>query len=217
MEEKLESCEIIKKQCMYCSFWDEKDACRYARNGDSSPVENCEIIEENFIPIKEAENFKVYLASGWFTREQSHTMSKLNQFLRICGFDVHAPYYDGVVLDKTNDDDDLRIKAFERNLYEIEQCNVLVAVIDNFEPGTIFEMGEFFGFLRGIWLAGLSAEGRQGMIAYSDVAGRSLNVMLQQASWGFANGTLQLYRQLNNFVKGKPANNFVSFNKGDVF
>lgn len=217
MEEELESREIINEQCIYCNFWSEESECRYARNGDHAPVENCEIIEENFIPIRGAENFKIYLASGWFSQEQSRTMSKLNQFLRICGLDVHAPYYDGVVLNKSNDNESLRIKAFERNLYEIEQSNILVVVVDDFEPGTMFEMGEFFGFLRGISLAGLSAEGRRGIIAYSDVAGRGLNLMLQQASWGFANGTLQLYKQLNNFVKGEGTNNFVSFDKGDVF
>lgn len=146
---------------------------------------------------------KIYLASGWFNPEQKELMDKVRSVLINMGFDVFAPFYDGIVLTKENDSPEMRKKVFDIDIGSIDSCNLVVAIIDDFDPGTIFEMG-------------YAHKGNIPILAYSDVSGRGLNVMLQMAVWGFANGEDQLIKQLEKFKLGEQSHNFLKWVKGDV-
>ena len=135
----------------------------------------------------------VYLASGWFTPMQKEVMDKVrNVLLEFSSFNVFAPFYEGVVLDKSNDSQKKRAEVFKVNTDAIIECDLMVAVIDDFDPGTIFEMGVAWGIGDCMWPA---------IVAYSDVPGRGLNVMLAQACVGFANGADMLREKLKRLEK----------------
>jgi len=179
------------------------------------------------------ERINCYLASGWFNPQQKTAMDKVRSIiLSYPEFDLFAPFYDGIVLDKSNDSPEMRRKVFDLDVGSIVldrgsfcRRKLTVAIIDDFEPGTIMEMGAsaILGWLgdRGYWITeksdylGSSFLTLPKVIAYSDVSGRGLNVMLQMAVWGFANGEQQLREQLERFIIRRGAANFLEFARGD--
>lgn len=154
---------------------------------------------------------KTYLASGWFNPTQKETMDKVRNLLIDMGFEVYAPYYDGIQLSK--DDSPInRLKVFQENIKSITLAKLMIACIDNFEPGTIWE----FGFAYGVsvsWFPEID------IIAYTDVPGRGLNVMLQQATCqkkGFAAGLEQLKDQLTRYKNSQELADYYPFVKGKI-
>ena len=174
---------------------------------------------------KKLSKTSVYLAAPWFTSRQKEVMDKVrNVLLEVGNIEIYSPFYDGVVLNKDNDSPELRRQVYDANIDSIVGKDLVCAIIDDFDPGTLFEMG----FAAGLkWIAEKEARMAKNIhdhlypeypetIAYSDVAGRRLNVMLRQAVWGFANGLDQLREQLRRFRGGEPPANYYLFAKGDV-
>lgn len=153
----------------------------------------------------------VYLASGWFSEEQKRKMDEVRNLLLDMNFEVFAPFYDGVVLDSKNDSLENRKSIFESNVTCIKNFDLVVAIIDEYDPGTVFEIGyakcsyDIGGIL-----------GKPKIISYSDIPGRTLNVMLAQSCWGFANGIEQLKEQLARFRIGIEPKDFLVFEKGNI-
>jgi len=182
----------------------------------------------------------VYLAAPWFTPRQKEIMTKVrNVLLEVENIEIYAPFYDGVVLNKDNDSPEVRQQVYDANIDSIVGKDLVCAIIDDFDPGTLFEMGFSAGLRWDVeeqaamwrdihqylldrkrpmtipWTDATNLEYPK-IIAYSDVAGRGLNVMLRQAVWGFANGLGQLREQLIRFKGGEPPANYYIFEKGDV-
>ena len=139
---------------------------------------------------------KIYLASGWFTTEQKQKMDKVRNFLLKQEYQVFTPFYDGIVLEKDASQEE-RKKVFDIDIGMIRHVDLVVAIIDDFEPGTIFEMGYAKGY-EDAWdlIATIRPPIRAKILAYSDVSGRGLNVMLAEACIGFANGLRELGEKL---------------------
>ena len=152
----------------------------------------------------------IYLASYWGNAEQMRTMCTLRNILFGMGHDVFAPYFDAGVLTKENDSSEKRKEIYLKNIEAIQRSDLVVAVIDDFDPGVIFEFGYAVGW------AGANCAGAPKILAYSDVPGRGLNVMLRIPAWGFANGIDQLRYQIYRFSHGMGSYDFVEFEKGDV-
>ena len=157
-----------------------------------------------------------YLASPWFNSQQMKVMNKVRDIiLKYEDIKLFAPYYDGIVLDKNNDSPEMRQKVFDIDIGTIAYSDLVVTIIDDFDPGSIFEMGA-----AGIicWMQDkemIRVKNIPRIIAYSDVSGRGLNVMLQQSVWGFANGETELKNQLDLFVRGEKAIDYLGFVHGD--
>lgn len=165
-----------------------------------------------------------YLASGWFSPQQKTTMDKVrNIILDFKEIKLFSPFYDGIVLDKNNDSPEKRKEVFDIDIGTIAFSDLVVVVIDDFEPGTIFEMGAaaiigwmFDKSMMSEFLTGTAKlRNIPRVLAYSDVSGRGLNVMLQQSVWGFANGEKELRDQLNRFICGERAFDYLGFTHGD--
>jgi nucleoside 2-deoxyribosyltransferase len=161
-----------------------------------------------------------YLASPWFNSQQMRVMNKVRDIiLKYEDIKLFAPYYDGIVLDKKNDSIEMRQKVFDIDIGAIAYSDLVVTIIDDFDPGSIFEMGAAgiicWMFDKGLIEYDIHTRNIPRIIAYSDVSGRGLNVMLQQSIWGFANGEIELRDQLGRFVTGVKAFDYLGFVHGD--
>jgi len=172
----------------------------------------------DYVPIENASEYSVYLAGGWFNSIQMDRMTKMYQFLIDCGFEVHSPFYTGIVVTKDNDSPGVRDEAFWWNVDKVIESDIIVAMIDDYDAGTMIEMGMRFGVEQGVAMA-ITEDGylpAPHIISYSDVTGRGLNLMLQRISWAFANGFDELYAQLSRNVKGDFPLDTLPYEKGDV-
>lgn len=159
---------------------------------------------------------KAYLASPWFTDQQMKAMNKVRDIvLTYEDIKLFSPYYEGIVLDKKNDSLEMRQKVFDIDIGTIAYSDLVITIIDDFDPGSIFEMGAA-GIICWMQDKGMIRNKNiPRIIAYSDVSGRGLNVMLQQSIWGFANGEIELRDQLGRFVTGVEASDYLGFVHGD--
>jgi len=116
--------------------------------------------------------YAIYLAGPWFSKEQENVeeeISNLAEELEVPAFrpkaELNCPPDASV---------ELRKRAFYGNTDGILQSRYVLARIDDYDPGTVWEMGFAYGHEIPV-------------IAYS-VAGHGLNLMLAQSCVGFLNG-----------------------------
>ena len=118
--------------------------------------------------------YDVYLAAPFFNDKQRN----LCQFIESMeGTDllVYSPRRDGGMLEPDSTIYN-RNRIFKSNTAAINASRWILVVIDDFDPGVLWEMG--YAHAQGI-----------PTLAYSDVPGRGLNVMLAGSSeLGFVNG-----------------------------
>lgn len=130
----------------------------------------------------------VYLAAGFFNDDQRAVCTAIENMAEEAGVPLYSPRHDGGVLvpDATEEE---REFIFRSNVVAIEVADWVLAVIDDFDPGVIWEMG--------------LAYGKSPTLAFSNVPGRGLNVMLAgSANLGFINGLSELGSLFNNFRAG---------------
>ena len=89
------------------------------------------------------EKGKVYFASPWFTPEQEEREERLKAKLRSLGFDVHSPKETAVC--GAISDPETREEIFRGNIDAIEACDILFAITDGKDMGTIWEAGYAYG------------------------------------------------------------------------
>lgn len=133
---------------------------------------------------------RVYLASGWFNETQKTIMEEIYRVLVKLKdenlVEVFAPFYNGIVL-KPTDSRERWETVFKLDVDMIQLSNLMIANIEGFEPGTIFETG--IAYAKNV-----------PVIAYSSVKGRGLNLMLAQSCMGFANSPIELEHYLRTFI-----------------
>ncbi len=87
---------------------------------------------------------KVYFASPWFTLEQEEREERLKARLRSMGFNVWSPKEEAVV--GAISSQETRQKVFEGNCRAIESSDIVFAVTDGKDMGTIWEAGYAYGY-----------------------------------------------------------------------
>lgn len=90
----------------------------------------------------------VYLAGPFFDEDQVATIKKLETLIESLGFEVYSPSRDGKKLDSTTDTPELRAEVFKDNVDHLSTADVMVAVIDDKDTGTVWEMGCRYGRWR---------------------------------------------------------------------
>ncbi|MFC6180831.1 nucleoside 2-deoxyribosyltransferase [Lactiplantibacillus daowaiensis] len=89
-------------------------------------------------------NPTVYLAGPWFTAGQPERLAKIEQLMDDLKMTYYSPRLDGI--DLTPDaTDDVRNAVFKDNVDHLKQAKLVVAVIDGFDTGTIWETGTAYG------------------------------------------------------------------------
>jgi len=96
-------------------------------------------------------NIKVYIAAPFFTEQQLIFVKEIENTLDKYGVKYFSPRLHGVIQDMPVDTSrEQKMKAiFDMNIENIDLCNLMVAVIDDRDVGTMFEMGYVYGTSMG--------------------------------------------------------------------
>lgn len=89
--------------------------------------------------MNDIKNMKVYFASPWFNPDQAEREDRVKNKLRELGFNVWSPK-DNCVCSPIADEE-MRKKVFGDNVYNIETCDIIFAITDGKDMGTIWEAG----------------------------------------------------------------------------
>lgn len=123
------------------------------------------------------EDNKVYFASPWFTPEQEEREERLKAKLRSLGFDVHSPKETAVC--GAISAPETRKAIFDGNICAIEDADIVFAVTDGKDMGTIWEAGYAYGYNERQRLAGYKPIK---IVYYCETLGNGLfNLMLAQS------------------------------------
>ena len=143
---------------------------------------------------------KLYLAGPFFTPQQRHTAELVEQACAHANLDAFSPRLRCFC--PPNATHAQRRMTFDMNVTAIEKCDLVLACIDDFDAGTMWEMGYAYALGKPIY-------------AYSMVPGRGLNLMLAQSSAGFLNGMEQMTKFLgeNGMVDFEAA---TKIHKGEI-
>lgn len=119
----------------------------------------------------------IYLAGPFFNPEQTKVIDEIKGLCDSLELKYYSPKDEFRF--RKEDPPEKAKECFDSNLVAMDKTDLMIAVIDGFDAGTVFEMGYF------------CAKGKR-IVAYSNVKGRKLNLMLSQSCIGFANGILEL-------------------------
>jgi len=88
----------------------------------------------------------IYLASPFFNEEQLNMVKRIEKALDQAEIEYFSPRSEGVLIEMTPEEKELRMKAiFQSNIDHIWDASLVVAVIDNYDTGTVWEMGYAYG------------------------------------------------------------------------
>lgn len=146
---------------------------------------------------------KVYAAGPFFNERQLNTIRKVESVLTsFDNIDIYRPRDGAASARKLNKDigagkdpDPVtRQQVFRDNIDNIDDSDLLVAVIDDRDIGTIFEMG--YACKAGIPI-----------ITYTDL-GYGMNLMLAESTLAHCKGQEQLYDAIKMFIDAVPRKEF---------
>ena len=88
---------------------------------------------------------KIYLAGPFFNDKQLETIESIEAELDKYGFDYFSPRKGGGVLSHLSPEDRTKEskRIYDSNVSEMINANVLLAVVDDRDTGTVYEMGYF--------------------------------------------------------------------------
>jgi nucleoside 2-deoxyribosyltransferase len=147
---------------------------------------------------------RVYLAGPFFTAAELDTILQIEMLLTRLGIDHFSPRRDQPQFKPTAPMAEKRAMAkriFNTNIDQLGACEKVLACIDDFDPGTIFEIGVAWG---------LGVEGISPTIIAFTTQGHGLNLMLSEACDGFLSGL----DQIEEYFKGNTR--IAQAWKGDV-
>ena len=141
---------------------------------------------------------KVYIAAPFFSEEQIKTVEMIERELDKADIDFFSPRSEGTLIDMTEEE---RNQAFSNiyksNIVNMDQCNAMIAVIDDRDLGVAYEMG-WFKF--------------KPMFSFSNNA-YQINVMLRQAILTHNTDVSDLIFNIKEYYDGKRVTRFEELTK----
>lgn len=131
----------------------------------------------------------VYFAAGFFNDEQRTVCKNMERLLKQRGFTFFSPRKE--LLIKPGDPPEKLAQAFTGNLTAIDRSSIVLARIDRWDAGTIWEMGYAY--------AAKAECGSPSIVAFTTEPRQRLNLMLAQSCDGF----LQGWKQIREFLVGR--------------
>ena len=136
-----------------------------------------------------------YLAAPFFVPAQRNLCNWFENVFNRFSLPLYSPRRDGFVLEPSATNEE-RDEIFRSNTVAIDTANWMLAIVDDFDPGVIWEMG--YAFAKGV-----------PTLCYTDVKDRGLNVMLAgSASLGFIDTRPRMRDLLSRMDSPGPANPF---------
>ena len=138
---------------------------------------------------------QVYLAAPFFTQDQIDTVSYLERVIRAdVDYSLYSPRDDGVLKDMGPAERKASLRrTFEKNCREILRSDLMIAVIDSKDTGTVWEMG-FARAFRHVKI-----------VTYTSSMLQKINVMLRQAVDGHVTGPDNFKRFVRHYAFGDDA------------
>ena len=82
----------------------------------------------------------IYLAGPFFNEEQLNFIKALENALK--DYDVFSPRSEGTLINMSQEEKEKALnKIFKSNVSNIKDCDIVVAVIDDWDTGTVWECG----------------------------------------------------------------------------
>ncbi len=137
-----------------------------------------------------------YLAAPFFKPEEKAVVEKLEKEIEEVGFRLLSPRRSGVLFDMSPEHrKESARKIFAQNVMDIEDCDIMIAVIDDRDTGTVWEMG----FCHGL--------GMRHIFTYTE-HDYGVNIMLKGCVSGHVKGIEELRKLLKAIWDGKDLRAF---------
>lgn len=90
-------------------------------------------------------DMKVYIAAPFFNEEQLSLVKQIESTLDEAEIEYFSPRLGGVIKDMTEEEKKIHMDGiFESNVEMLQWANCVIAVIDDYDAGTMWEMGYFY-------------------------------------------------------------------------
>jgi len=147
-------------------------------------------------------NKSVYIAAPFFTPEQSAVVDRIEKTLNQFGVSYFSPRRE--CLCEPNCSAEKRRRAFEGNLVGVEEAKVVLAWIEGYDAGTMFEVGYAF-------------RAQQTVAAMMFGENPKVNLMLAEGVDGFLLGWDSVETFIQQFsLSGIPNQNVLSLWKKEI-
>ena len=84
----------------------------------------------------------IYIAGPFFNEEQVALIEAIEAVLTFNNMEFYSPRSEGVLFNMTPEEKHARMKyIFEKNVEMLNKCDTVVAVIDDHDTGTVWEIG----------------------------------------------------------------------------
>lgn len=94
----------------------------------------------------------IYLASPFFNEKQLDFVKRLEEAFDFAGLDYFSPRSEGILIEMSPEEKAIKMQEiFQSNINHIVDCSIMVAVIDDYDTGTVWEMGLAYGLERPIY------------------------------------------------------------------
>lgn len=139
---------------------------------------------------------KVYIAAPFFNPGQTAIVEKIESALDAEEIEYYSPRSEGVLIDHAPEDRAAMLQGiFNSNIKNLDGCDLVLAVVDGRDIGTIWEMGMIYGRRSSPVPTNIENNGsgaaRAPIVTYTE-EGFGLNVMIQQSVSGHLHGESDL-------------------------
>jgi len=116
---------------------------------------------------------KCYIASPFFNKEQLDTVTEIEKALDNSGINYFSPRSEGVLIEMTDEERENKFKnIYNSNILHMEECNTMIAVIDDWDTGVCVEIGYYIKSAKAIFTYsannyGLNVMVRQGVTSHN--------------------------------------------------
>ena len=119
------------------------------------------------------DDINVYIAAPFFNEEQLETVKSIETELQEKGVKFFSPRSEGVLLDLAPSERASHLKRmYDSNINHMSECNMMIAVVDGRDIGTMFEIGFF--------TSKMLSEKENLLVTFTNHS-FGLNVMIQQS------------------------------------
>jgi nucleoside 2-deoxyribosyltransferase len=135
---------------------------------------------------------RIYIAAPFFNPQQLSTVMQIEEVIdQYKNLTYYSPRMDGVLQDMPPEQRAASLQTvFQMNVAQIKKCDAMIAILDEKDTGTTWELGMAYGI------------GKQ-IFGYTSNPETKLNVMLRQCMLTHASGPHELLLLLDAFSKDK--------------